>query len=190
MLHLQSATVMAAGSSAGRSSSARPAAPVPLASPPVVPPATHGESGGLHCDHCGYDGHVKAFCYRKKKAQKTQTRHSSQGTSGTGSGESERSSVDLETQEILMLLRRLVASTSSGAVGSVTQPSAPTGSATVSQSSALGPPYVPSPDTGPWYLDYGASFHMSPHSTHLSALCPYRHCIVHTADGFPLSIPG
>jgi hypothetical protein len=69
-----------------------------------------------------------------------------------------------------MLLCRLVASTSSGAASSVTQPSAPTGSATVSQSSALGPPYVPSPDTGPWYLDYGASFHMSPHSTHLSAV--------------------
>jgi hypothetical protein len=69
---LQYATVLAS-----HSSSARPAAPVPLASPPVVPPATHGESGGLHCDHCGYDGHVKAFCYRKKKAQKAQTRHSS-----------------------------------------------------------------------------------------------------------------
>jgi hypothetical protein len=38
-----------------------------------------------------------------------------------------------------MLLRRLAASTSSRVVGSVTQPSALTGSATASQSSALGP---------------------------------------------------
>jgi hypothetical protein len=51
----------------GRSSSAHPAAPVPLASPPVVSPAARGESVGLHYDHCGRDGHVDAFCYRKKK---------------------------------------------------------------------------------------------------------------------------
>jgi hypothetical protein len=72
---------LATRSSAGCSSSARP---VPLASPLVVPPATCGESGGLHYDHCGRDGHVEAFCYWKKKAQKAQARRSSQGTSGTG----------------------------------------------------------------------------------------------------------
>jgi hypothetical protein len=126
---LQSTTVLAARSSAGYSSSARPVAPVPLASPPVAPPAAHGESGGLHCDH---DGHVEAFCYWKKKAQKAQARHSSQGTGGTSSGGSERSSAGSETHEILMLLRRLAASTSSGAAGYVTQPSTPTGSATAS----------------------------------------------------------
>jgi hypothetical protein len=76
-----------------------------------------------------------------------------------------------------MLLCRLVTSTSPGAVGSVTQPSAFMSSATASQSSALGPPSVPSPGTDPWYLDSGASFHMTPHSTHLSALRPsYHHC--------------
>jgi hypothetical protein len=60
----------------------------------------------------------------------------------------------VQTLEILMLLRRLAASTSSGADGSMTQPSAPTGSATASQSSALGPPSAPSPGTDPWYLDF------------------------------------
>jgi hypothetical protein len=124
-----------------RSSFARPAAPVPLASPPVVPPVTRGESGGLHYDHCGNDGHVEAFCYRKKKGQ---TRCSSQDTGGTGSGGSERSSTGLETQEIHMLLRRLATSTSTGVVGSVTQSSALTGSAAASQSSTLGPPTAPS----------------------------------------------
>jgi hypothetical protein len=74
---LQSATVLAARSSAGHSSSTHPDATMPLSSSPVVPPTTHGESGGLHCDHCGCDGHVKAFCYRKKKTQKAQARRSS-----------------------------------------------------------------------------------------------------------------
>jgi hypothetical protein len=41
---------------------------------------------------------VEAFCYRKKKAQ---TRRASQGTCGTGSRGSERSSAGSETQEIL-----------------------------------------------------------------------------------------
>jgi hypothetical protein len=63
---LQSATVLAARSSTGHSSSARPVAPVSPASPPVVPPTAHGESVGLHYDHCSCDGHVEAFCYRKK----------------------------------------------------------------------------------------------------------------------------
>jgi hypothetical protein len=88
-----------------------------------------------------------------------------------------------------MLLHRLATSTSSGVVGSVTQSSTPTGSAIASQSFALGPPSAPSLDTDPWYLDYGVSFHMTPHSAHLSALRPsYRHCTIHTTDGSPLSI--
>jgi hypothetical protein len=90
-----------------------------------------------------------------------------------------------------MLLRRLAASTSSKAVGSVTQPSALTSSATASQSFTLGPPSTPSPGTDPFYLDSGVSFHMAPHFAHLSALrASYHHCTVHTADGSPLSIAG
>jgi hypothetical protein len=149
---LQSATVLAARSSASRSSSARPTASVPLASPPVVPPAARGESGGLHYAHCGRDGHVEVFCYRKKKAQ---ARHSSQGT---GSGGSERSSAGSETREILMLLRRLTASTSTGDVGTVTHSFALIGSAPTSQSFNLGPPTTPSLGTYSWYLDSGTFF--------------------------------
>jgi hypothetical protein len=89
-----------------------------------------------------------------------------------------------------MLLRCLATSTWSGATGSVTQRFAHTSSITVSPSSALGPPSVPSPGTDPWYLNSGASFHMTPHSTHLSVLRPYHHCIVHTANGSPLSVAG
>jgi hypothetical protein len=88
-----------------------------------------------------------------------------------------------------MLLLRLVASTMSRAVVSLTRSSAPTGSTTASQSFALGPPSAPSSGIDPCYLDSGASFHMTPHSAHLFALCPsYHHCTVHTADGCPLSI--
>jgi hypothetical protein len=59
------------------------------------------------------------------------------------------SSTDSETQELFMLLRRLAASASSGAVGSVTQSSALIGSATATQSSTLGPPFAPSLGTYP-----------------------------------------
>jgi hypothetical protein len=32
---------------------------------------------------------------------------------------------------------------------------------------------------------------MTPHSTHLSALCPsYRHCTIYITDGSPLSVAG
>jgi hypothetical protein len=31
---------------------------------------------------------------------------------------------------------------------------------------------------------------MTPHSAHLSSLCPYRHLIVHIINGFPLSVVG
>jgi hypothetical protein len=159
---LQSGIVLAARSSVGRSSSTSLAA--------------HGESGGLHCDHYGHDGHLEAFCYRKKKAQKAQAHHSSQGTGGTGSRGFERSSAGSETQEILKLLHCLAVSMSSGVAGSVTQLSTLTSSATASQSYALGPSSTPSPGTDPWYLDSGASFHMTPHSTHHSTLRPY-YCI-------------
>jgi hypothetical protein len=102
---------------------------------PCHQPATHGASTGLHCDHCGRDGHMKDFCYRKKKAHKA--RRSSHGTSGSSSGRFEKSSAGLETQELLMLLHRLAASTPSGVVDSVTQSSVITGSAIVYQSSTL-----------------------------------------------------
>jgi hypothetical protein len=62
-------------------------------------------STGLHCDHCGRDGHVKAFCYRKKKAQKAHAHRSSQGTDGSSSEGSERSSAGSYYFVDLWLLR-------------------------------------------------------------------------------------
>jgi hypothetical protein len=90
-----------------------------------------------------------------------------------------------------MQLHRLTASTLSRAVGSMIQSTTPTCSATASQSSTLVPPFAPSPGTDTWYLDSGASFHMTTHSAHLSTLHPsYHHYPIHTTDGSPLSVAG
>ena len=65
--------------------------------------------------------------------------HSSQGigsAGGSDTGGSQRSSASLETQEMLMLLRCLAASTPLGAAGSVTQSSTQSDAATASQSSS------------------------------------------------------
>jgi hypothetical protein len=77
-----------------------------------------------------------------------------------------------------MLLHRLVASTSSGAIGVVTQSSALIGSATTSQSSILGPPSAPSLGTYPWYLDSDASFHDNSFcsSFFFASFLPSLHC--------------
>ncbi|WVZ64342.1 hypothetical protein U9M48_013875 [Paspalum notatum var. saurae] len=116
---------------AARYAPSQPAVPS-LSSPspaPVPSPSGRGGGGGLHCDYCGKDSHVEAFCYRKKAAQfRSQTRPASQPppvsqSSGNASaGASQRSSTDPITQEMLMLLRRLAASSPSGTVSVATLP--------------------------------------------------------------------
>jgi hypothetical protein len=92
---------------------------------------------------------------------------------------------------MLILLHRFVASTSSGAVGSMTQSSVLTGSANASQSSTLSPPSPLLQVLILGILILPLPFDMTHHSAHLSSLHPsYFHCIVHTADGSPLSIAG
>jgi hypothetical protein len=69
--HLQDASLLQVSSVfVACSSVARPTAPAPPVYPSVAPSAARGASTGLHCDHCGRDGYVDAFCYMKKKAQK------------------------------------------------------------------------------------------------------------------------
>jgi hypothetical protein len=55
---------------------ARRHALVPLTSSLVAPLVARGVNSGLYCDHCGRDGHVETFCYKKRKAQKAQIHHS------------------------------------------------------------------------------------------------------------------
>lgn len=78
------------------------------------PPPICGEVGGLHCNYCGKDGHVKAFC-SKKKAHKAQTHRCLQIASSASTRGSQVSSADSITKEMLMLLPRLVASSMPGA---------------------------------------------------------------------------
>ena len=149
---------------AAHSSPSRPSVPLSLPLSASVPLSTRGGGGGLHCDYCGKDGHVEAFCYRKKKAQCSQTRPvsqtspASQPSASSGAGVSQKSSTDPVTQEMLMLLRRLAASSPSGTASIATLPAGSPGSAAASQSSTQG-----SPGTNTWILDSGASFHMTPH---------------------------
>lgn len=66
------------------------------------------------CSYCGKDGHVKAFC-SKKKAHKAQTHRCLQIASSASTRGSQVSSADSITKEMLMLLPRLVASSMPGA---------------------------------------------------------------------------
>lgn len=97
----------------------------------------HGKGSGLHC---GWDGHVEYFCYRKKNHQAA---HRSSHTTSTSTARGSKSSIDAATQEMFMLLRRLATSTPPGVADSVTQSNASTGSAAASQSSTEGPPITP-----------------------------------------------
>lgn len=87
------------------------------------------------------------------------------------------------------MLSHLVSSTPPGAAGSVTQPSAPTGSAAASQYSTLGSPSMFTPGICPWILNSGASFHMT--SLHLSFFHTFSTWFSHcTADGSSLPVVG
>ena len=165
-----------------------------LGSPPKVPASAASggsgtrNSGGLHCKHCGRDGHDEDHCYKKKRQAQSQSRR------GGRSSHAQSQHPDAQ-QEILMLLRRLAVppptgasgSVTTGAVGSVTP--APVLSAATSQSFIERPPST----SGilPWILDSGASFHMTPDSTSLSSICsPSIPLTVQTADGSSLSVVG
>ncbi len=155
------------------SSSARP--------PTTVVPSARGH---LHYTYCDKDGHVESFCFRKKKDLRRG--NSSKGTSGS----SQKSAGGSDSQEILMLLRRLTASAVTGSVGFVALPSAQSGSAVLGSSSSTEGSSSAS-GTIPWILDSGASFHMTHDRSSLSSICsPLVPTTVHTADGTPLAVVG
>lgn len=103
--------------------------------------------GHLHCTYYDKDGHVESFCFGKKDLRRG---NSSKGTSGS----SQKSAGGSDSQEILMLLRRLTASAATGSVGSVALPSAQSGSAVLGSSSSTKGPSSAS-GTIPWILDSG-----------------------------------
>ena len=80
-------------------------------------------------------------------------------------------------QEVLTLFRRL------------TTAAQVSGHGTTAQASSSAPP--PSSISSPWFLDSGASFHMTPHATHLSSLSSSDPPIfVRTANGTSLPVVG
>lgn len=130
---------------------------------------------------------MEAFCFKKKKAQ---AHRLSQCTGSTGTGGHQGISATTENM-LFMLLRCLAASTPTGAASSVSQSSAPIGSAAASQSSTERSLSTPTLSTCPWILDSSASFHMTPYCTYLSSMSPSsRSLIVHTSDGSPLPVVG
>jgi hypothetical protein len=82
-------------------------------------------------------------------------------------------------QEVLALFRCLSTATEASAHGTTAQAS----------SSAPPPPLLGI--SSPWFLDFGASFHMTPHATHMSSMSsPDPPIFVRTADGTSLHVAG
>ena len=121
------------------------------------------------CGYCGKGHHHEAVC-RKKQRDKQARRGGSSSSSATRS-------VSAVEQELLTLLRRLTV-----------VPPSPSG--TTAQASGPPPP-PPSGISSKWFLDSGASFHMTPDSSQLSSMSRVDPpLVVQTADGTSLPVAG
>ena len=163
-IQLQSTSVLAAPVSS----------PTPL--PTSLAPVAAGTPSGMYCGYCSKPGHPSHNCYKKKRDQANRKKRGQQSSSG--SSQSGPQQISPTEQEIVALFRRLAASASSSAQGSV---------ANASGSTPPPPPGISSP----WFLDSGASFHMTPDSTCLTSLSPPDTPLrVQTADGTSLPVVG
>ena len=175
--------------------------PVPSASlrspvPPILstPPA-QGQSQPQQprapphppCAYCGRSGHDVSSCWKRDPSLRQQYHARRQaGSSGSSAvaqaGSSGSSAAALSDQDIIRGLRGLLAATGSSLTGNA-------GSVSGSSGTARPPPSTQSGTSSPWYLDSGASFHMSSDSSALSSLRPLDSPInVLTADGTPLPV--
>ena len=160
------------------------AATPPQASPtPSQPsPVVAGVPSGVQCRYCKLYGHEEKDC-RKKQCDR-QGHHGRRSSQGSSKG---TRSVSAAEQEVLALFRRLTIAAQASAPGTTAQ----SASETTAQASCSAPPPPPPPSgtSSPWFLDSGASFHMTPHATHLSSLfSPDPPISVRTADGTSLPV--
>src|SRR3954464_8294989 len=125
------------------------------------------------CAYCGKSGHDVSSCWRRDPSLRQQYHARRQA------GSSESSAVALSDQDILRGLLTATGYSSSGTAGSVPR----------SSGTARPPPSTQSGMSSPWYLDSGASFHMTSASSTLSALrsLPSPVCVI-TADGTSLPV--
>ena len=159
------------------------AATPPQVSPPPSQPApvVTGAPSGIQCGYCKIYGHEEKDCRKKQRDRSGRRgRRSFQGSGGSSTSQSTRS-VSAAEQEVLALFRRLTTAAQASAQAS--------GHGTTAQASSSAPP--PSSISSPWFLDSGASFHMTPHATHLSSLSsPDPPISVRTADVTSLPVAG
>jgi hypothetical protein len=128
-----------------------------------------------HCTYCNRDGHTASNYYMRDPSLRRQ--HQARVPSGSSGS----SVVALTDQDIISRLRGLLAATGSPSMGTAS-------SVTESPGTARPPPSTQS-GTSPWYLDFGASFHMTSDPSILSALRSlFSPVNVLTADGTSLPV--
>ncbi|BAH91807.1 Os02g0616666 [Oryza sativa Japonica Group] len=150
------------------------AQPVVVPSPLPVAAGAPSTPSGIVCGYCSKTGHTASMCYKKKRDQSHRT---SQG-SRQGSSQSSSQQITSTEQELVRLLRRLMTTASTSTHGSAAQ-----------ASSLPPPPPSSSGILSSWFLDSGASFHMTPDSTHLSSMSPPDTPLtVQTANGTSLPV--
>ena len=136
-------------------------------------PAYTGRGQSRHDTFCGYcsrPGHLESDCREQKRDLR---RSSSSGTPGSSS------TLSLTDQDIVRL-KHLLASSGSSSTGSA---------AAVTAATTPQPQASTQSGTSSWVLDSGASFHMSSDSSVLSSLRPLDSPVnVLTADGTSLPV--
>jgi hypothetical protein len=128
-----------------------------------------------HCTYCNRDGHTPSNYYTRDPSLRPQ--HQARVPSGSSGS----SVVALTDQDIISRLHGLLAATGSPLMG--------TASSVTDSSGTTRPPPSTQSGTSPWYLDSGASFHMTSDSSILSAFRSLISLVrVLTADGTSLTV--
>lgn len=127
--------------------------PPPSTSPVIAAATSSASSSSFECGYCGRRGHDASVC-RKRQRDRARRGGRSSHTLREGSTQQGPHSLSAAEQEALALFRRLTLSAHAH------------GTAASASSSTPPPPGISSH----WFLNSGASFHMTHDSTHLSSV--------------------